>query len=43
MLIHYDCTILCDVISYVVSWDGYLYAIDENTGKELWKFKVGTS
>ena len=29
--------------AYVGSWDGYLYALDEQTGKELWKFKVGSN
>jgi outer membrane protein assembly factor BamB len=26
-------------VVYVASWSGYLYAIDQQTGKEKWKFK----
>ena len=26
-------------VVYIGSWDGYLYAIDQATGKEKWKFK----
>jgi len=26
-------------VIYIGSWDGYLYAIDQATGKEKWKFK----
>ena len=29
-------------VAYVGSWDGYLYAVDIQSGQEKWKFKTGT-
>jgi glucose dehydrogenase len=29
-------------VAYVGSFDGYLYALDATSGKEKWKFKVGS-
>jgi outer membrane protein assembly factor BamB len=26
---------------YIGSWDSYLYALDAETGEELWRFKTG--
>ena len=31
--------VIADGVVYVGSWSGYLYAIDQHTGKEKWKFK----
>jgi outer membrane protein assembly factor BamB len=30
---------IADGVVYIASWDGYLYAIDQETGKEKWKYK----
>ena len=30
-----------DGVVYVGSMDGYLYAVDSQTGRELWKFEAG--
>ena len=30
-----------DGVAYVGSWDGCLYAVDPQTGREKWKFETG--
>jgi len=31
--------VIADGVVYIASWDTYLYAVDQATGKEKWKFK----
>ncbi len=39
----YTSVVLKDGVIYFGSWDCHLYAVDPNTGEELWRFQTSTS